>query len=70
MSQDITTIDYTTPQGAHYKRVITRVVKANETPAAKMQRLMDAAFRKYAQEFPAQALEIVRQEVLDKRVVK
>ena len=44
-----------------------RVVKANETPAAKMQRLMDAAFRKDAQEFPAQALEIVRQEVLDKR---
>lgn len=49
---------------------VIRVVKANETPAAKMQRLMDAAFRKYAQEFPAQALEIVRQEVLDKRVVK
>ena len=46
---------------------LIRRVPANETPAAKMQRLMEASFRKYAQEFPAQALEIVRQEVLDKR---
>ncbi len=46
---------------------VIRVVKANETPAAKMERLMDAAFEKYAEEFPAKALEIVRRKVLDKR---
>ncbi len=63
MNAETITLQRTAPR-------VHRIIKANETPAAKMQRLMEASFRKYAQEFPAQGLEIVRQEVLDKRVVK
>ncbi len=44
-----------------------RRVPANETPAAKMYRLAKALVREFAKEHPKDTLEIVQQEILDKR---
>jgi len=46
---------------------IRRVIKSNETPASKLYRLAAANAREFAREFPTAAMEIVRQEILDKR---
>jgi len=44
-----------------------RIIKANETPAAKMQRLMKAQVELYADAFPQDFAEIARRKLLDKR---
>lgn len=51
---------------AHVLRPVRRI-PANETPAAKMQRIIRAAVIEYAREHPNDLLEIVRKEILDKR---
>jgi len=46
---------------------VLRVIKANETPAAKSYRLAAAIAREFAREYPKEAVEIVRKECLDKQ---
>ncbi len=52
---------------AAYTGLPIRVVKANETPTKRMYRAAVALVREFAKEHPKETLEIVQQEILDKR---